>query len=423
MAEHGAGRLDAAEALYRGLLAERPDEPDALHLYGVLLAQRGRHAEAYASIARAVAVSPDEPMFRNNLGNVCIERGRFEEAEALYRQAMALDPGRVDALNNLGVLLGRRGRADEAEQVLLKVIELAPSFADARQNLANHYLRHGRLGDAVQQCFEGLIVAPRSTALRRMLGVAYSMMGMNEQAIEVYRSWLQSDPGNPIAAFHLQACAGAAVPERAPDAYVEQVFDSFAASFDAKLAVLGYKAPELVLGGVARRLGAPRQILDVLDAGCGTGLCGPLLAPYSRSLCGVDLSGGMLKKALARRVYDELVQGELVEFLQARRAAWDLVVSADTLCYFGRLEACVAAAAVSLRPAGVLVFTVEAHPDDEGEPDWRLHGHGRYSHRRRYLEAVLRGAGFDAIEFEPVVLRHEGAEPVRGWLVAVSRAH
>ena len=42
---------------------------------------------------------------------------------------------------------------------------------------------------------------------------------------------------------------------------------------------------------------SPAKALDILDAGCGTGLCGPLLAPYARRLVGVDLSDGMLKHA------------------------------------------------------------------------------------------------------------------------------
>ena len=418
MAEHGAGRLDAAEALYQRCLAADPDDANALHLRGVLLAQRGRHAEAAASIDRALAARPAEAMFHNNLGNVRIELGDAAAAEACYRRALALDGGRLDAANNLGVLLSRRGSADEAEALLLKVLELAPDFADARQNLANHYLRAGRLPEAVQQCFDGLITAPRSTALRRLLGAAYSLMGRREQAIEVYRHWLEDDPGNPLAEFHLKACTGEDVPPRAPDAYVARVFDGFAASFDAKLASLEYKAPEFVLAAVALRCGKPQRALDVLDAGCGTGLCGPQLAPWARRLAGVDLSEGMLRQAVGRRVYDELVAGELVEFLGLRAAAWDLIVSADTLCYFGALEGFAAAARAALREGGTLAFTVEAHADVDGAPAYRLHEHGRYSHRGGYVRAVLGSAGFAAIELEPAVLRMEAGEPVNGWLVA-----
>jgi len=418
MSDHGAGRFDTAQSLYEQVLAREPAQPDALHLLGVLQAQRGRHDLAAELIARAIAANPGEAMFHNNLGNVCVESSRFDEAEAHYVHALELDPARLDALNNLGVLLGRRGRPEDAERLLLKVIELAPDFADARQNLANHYLRVGRLGDAVQQCFDGLIVAPRSAALRRILGLAYSTQGMKDEAVAVYRAWLDAEPGNPLAEFHLRACTGDDVPERAPDVYVARVFDSFAASFDAKLADLSYQAPALVAAAVARHAGTPARALDLLDAGCGTGLCGPLLAPWARRLVGVDLSEGMLRKAAARRVYDDLFCGELVAFLRTQEVAWDLIVSADTLCYFGALEAFAAAAFAALRGDGLLVFTVEAHDDAEGAPDYRLHEHGRYSHRRRYLENVLRSAGLVPVETQAVVLRMEAGKPVDGWLVS-----
>ena len=105
---HADGRLDEAEAGYRNVLAEVPAHPDALHLLGVLKAQRGHHAEAARLIAAAIAARPHEAMFHNNYGNVCTECGRLDEAEASYLRALELDGTRVDALNNLGVLLDRQ---------------------------------------------------------------------------------------------------------------------------------------------------------------------------------------------------------------------------------------------------------------------------------------------------------------------------
>ena len=161
---------------------------------------------------------------------------------------------------------------------------------------------------------------------------------------------------------------------------------------------------------------------QVLDAGCGTGLCGPLLRPYARRLEGVDLSQGMLDRALLRGTYDELRCVELVADLQRHSGRWDLLVSADTLCYFGRLEAFAAAAAASLRPDGLLVFTVEALDEAAPEPQFKLQMHGRYSHRRGYVVEALAGAGLDAFELQPVVLREEGKKPVHGWLVCARAA-
>ncbi|MDP1535190.1 MAG: tetratricopeptide repeat protein [Rubrivivax sp.] len=418
MQAHGQGQLDAAQALYQQVLQLQPAQADALHLLGVLQAQRGDHARAAELIHQAIAANPGEAMFHNNLGNVCVETGRFDEAQASYLRALELDGARLDALNNLGVLWSRSGRPDEAEQALLRVVELAPDFQDARQNLANLYLRAGRVGEAVQQCCDGLIVAPRNAALRRLLGTGYTLQGRNDQAAEVYRSWLAAEPGHPQALFHLAACTGQDVPERAPDAYVQGVFDSFAQSFDAKLASLSYRAPELMLQALARQSDAPAKQWRVLDAGCGTGLCAPLLAPYAAWLAGVDLSSGMLKKAQQRQAYDELIQADLVACLATRVADFDVIVSADTLCYFGALEAFAAAAQVALRPGGLLCFTVEASDEGGVAAGFCLQANGRFSHRRSYVQAVLIAAGLVPAETVPEVLRMEGGEPVQGWLIS-----
>lgn len=422
MQQHAAGHFDTARASYVRLLKAAPRHADALHMLGVLEAQLGRNEAAAELIGRAIAVHPKEAMFHNNLGNVEARSGRLDEAQARYRRALELDPARPDALNNLGMLLCRRGQPEEGEALMRRACELAPDFADAQQNLANHCLRTGRVQEALEICVKALVVCPRDATLRRVLGKVYFSQGMIDEATALYREWLKDEPDSVEASFHLAACSGQGVPERAPDNYVAHIFDRFAESFDAQLASLAYRAPHLVAQAVARLAPAPAAQWDVIDAGCGTGLCGPLLQPWARRLVGVDLSGGMLEQAKARKLYDELVQAELVAFLAARPLSCELLASADTLCYFGDVLAFAAAARGALRPGGMLVFTVESHADEAGAPDYQLLGHGRYSHRKGYVEQALQGAGLARLEFEPVVLRMEAGHPVNGWLVSAHAA-
>jgi predicted TPR repeat methyltransferase len=201
---------------------------------------------------------------------------------------------------------------------------------------------------------------------------------------------------------------------------VVRTFDDFAASFEAKLESLSYRAPALVAATLADADLVPDGRLVVLDGGCGTGLCGPLLRPYASRLVGVDLSGGMLEHARRKDIYTDLVLAELTEFLRARHEVFDIIVSADTLVYFGDLRQFCRAAAGALRRSGLLVFTVEqtAARDDA---DFRLQLHGRYSHSDEYVHRVLEAAGLSA-HIQRADLRTEAGEPVAGLVVRAAKA-
>ncbi|MFA5083109.1 MAG: tetratricopeptide repeat protein [Hydrogenophilaceae bacterium] len=412
---HRQGNLDDARTLYQAVLERRPDDPVALHYLGVLLHQSGHSERAIELIRRAIEILPDSPGIYNNLGNVLLESGRVDEAVGAYRRCLELAPDFVETHNNLGTIYRKRGDLADAEAAYLHALELRPDFADAYCNMANLRVDQGRTAEAAYYGCHAITLDPRHAPSRKILAFAYFKLGEMDKAIAVYREWLAEEPDNPIARHHLAACTGENVPLRADDAYVEASFDAFASSFDANLELLNYRAPELVAQAVSRVHPQPAKQLRILDAGCGTGLCGPHLAPYAAGLVGVDLSAQMLDRAAARRVYDELVKAELTAYLGAAVTAFDLVVSADTLCYFGDLEAVMRAAHAALDQGGALIFTVEEA--DDADAGYRINPHGRYSHTLKYVEEVLAFAGFGAVQHERVILRNEAGRPVAGLTI------
>jgi predicted TPR repeat methyltransferase len=416
---HQLDQLDDAEMIYAALLERWPDHPDALNYMGVLQHQRGEDAAALALLRHAVEVSPDTAGIWNNLGNVLKHQRQTDEAERAFRRSIELAES-PQALSNLGSLLRRRGLWAEGEAACRRAIEIAPAFGDAWHHLTLLLIAQGRVAEASAAARQATALLPPGQRRRGSYTRALVNAGHIDDAVALFREWLAEEPDNAYVRHHLAACLGEGTPERASDAYVEQAFDEFAASFDTKLATLGYRAPALVAEALAAMLPAPARQFDIADLGCGTGLCGPLIAPWARRLSGCDLSASMLELAQRRAVYDRLDKAELLAYLEAHGDAFDVVVSADTLCYFGALEGVARAARSALRPSGQLVFTVEALPEDDGASH-RLLPHGRYAHARPYLRAVLDGAGFVRQRIGAEVLRSEGGLPVSGWLVSASR--
>jgi predicted TPR repeat methyltransferase len=417
---HQAGDLDDAERLYGEVLAMQVAQPDALHFLGVLSHQRGRSDEALVLIGSALKITPRHPDAHNNLGNVHKECGRLADAERCYRRALECGPGHYQALSNLAVVLEAQERLDEAFEVYTKLLRQAPGYAHGHYRLGLFLRNHAQHEEHLEQsaeCFrQAFRCDDRNVRALEGVGIALYMLGRHEDAAEVYRDWLVREPDNPVPRHMLASCGAAEAPPRAADDYVRDVFDGFADSFDEQLLNnLGYRAPEVLMGLLQEVLPSAPAALDVLDAGCGTGLCAPLVRERARHLVGVDLSGGMVDKARARGGYDALEVAELTAWLGARHDAFDLVISADTLVYFGELGPVLGAAAGALRPGGWIGFTLEAI-EGEGELA-ELTSSGRYRHSRAYVERALAASGFDDITIRPDTLRREAGKPVPGWVV------
>jgi predicted TPR repeat methyltransferase len=421
MSAHREGRLDAAARSYRAVLSAAPAHPDALHYLGVLLHQQGERDAALALIKRALAIAPGYTDARNNLGNMQKELGHAVEAEQSFRAVIAARPKFAPAWNNLGVVLKAQERYAEAADAYRHCLALDPGFADCWTNLGNALRADGDLQGAMTAYYEAIQLAPQSSDAYRNLGRALVTAGRNAEALDVYRQWQARDPSDTAIGHLIAALADGPAPARASDDYVQATFDRFAGTFDEVLAGLDYRAPALCAALVDSLLGAPAGDLAVLDAGCGTGLCGPALLPYASTLDGVDLSPKMLEKAALRNCYRRLEDAELTAWLAAHPASYDLIVSADTLCYFGALTDVTAAAAGALREGGHFVFTLEKSTVTEPGPPFVLHPHGRYSHAEAYARQVLAQAGMTVLTYHDEVLRTELGQPVAGLLIAARR--
>ena len=343
-------------------------------------------------------------------------QGRDDEALGCYVAALTLDSQHVQSLNNIATVHRSAGRFDKAAEFLEAALTLAPDMPEAYHNYGiclTHAQRHQEAINAFRESFRlgGDWIDPVRVA--KLLFV----YGREEAAEKMLVDYLERHPDHEPSLFQLAAIRGEEV-DRANDAYVQTHFDDFAASFDAVLAGLGYRAPPLIAEALAERFGAAKPSHRILDLGCGTGLCGPLVRPYASNLIGIDLSPRMLEQALERG-YDALYVAELQDYLdQQPDASFDVIVSADTLLYLGILDRTFVGVSRVLCPGGLFAATVERLLDSD--LDYRIDGSGRFKHARGYIERLASENGLTVVSLREEVLRTEVGEPVKGYVFAMT---
>ena len=135
MAQHQAGNLPPAEALYKQVLQTLPNQPDALHLLGLVAKQKGDLKTAVLLMRKALNFNPNYVEAYVNLGATLQEQENLSEAADCYRKAIALRPNYAEVHSNLGVVLKAQEHLHESAECFVRALELNPSAVETFANL------------------------------------------------------------------------------------------------------------------------------------------------------------------------------------------------------------------------------------------------------------------------------------------------
>ena len=406
------GKLDEAEECYRQALELMPDYAEAHNNLGNLLREQGQPQEAETCYRQAIALAPNYADAHSNLGIAQRDQGQLTDAVANYRRALALDPNHRDAWYALGHALTEQGDLAVAAEVYEQLVRKHPQDARTWAALGGIYIQFKQFDKAIASCQQAIAYGPDCAEGYFRLGAVYQAMDQRDGAREMYQRALALEPKMASARYFLASLDNEAVSVECRNDHVRGIFDDYAERFDAHLVGdLGYRAPELLHRAVQRVLGDQGKELEVLDLGCGTGLCGVPFRDIAKRLTGVDLSPRMIRKARARGIYDELLLGDLLTPLQGQDARYDLIVAADVFIYVGNLAAVFAACQIALRPRGLFAFSTEHEPHT---PSYVLRPSGRYAHSTEYIQALAHGTGFVEAGLEQADIRQEAGKPTDG---------
>jgi tetratricopeptide (TPR) repeat protein len=225
-------RFDDAEADYRAVLVERPQDVDAKLRLAQILRQQGKTAAAAEAFEELVQAGADTPTIKLGLaqsyrdlgrtaeawqlldvadesspaaaaallekGKICLAEGRDKDARSWLEKAAALSPGEHDAHYQLFICLNRLGdtaaaaraeqRFKDIEADLTKVGKLAeqlhdrPNDADIRFEIAEVFGRRGEESEATRWLEEVVRLNPAHVKARQTLAEYYERLGKAERA-------------------------------------------------------------------------------------------------------------------------------------------------------------------------------------------------------------------------------------------------
>ncbi len=177
------GRLTDAEELYRAVLADDPDNPTALRLYGLLRLGDGRTSEACALLSRAAEVAPEHGGVWLALARARLQAGMPEAALDAASVACCLDPDQAQAHFLLGTALNALGRPVEAAAALRRAVSLDPANAAALLNLGNACADLDALEEAERFCRAALKIDPTLAEAHASLGFMLTSLGRLDEAL------------------------------------------------------------------------------------------------------------------------------------------------------------------------------------------------------------------------------------------------
>jgi Flp pilus assembly protein TadD len=202
-----AARHVEAEALYRGVLADDPDDPHASYLYGLLQLGTGQTGAAVGSLGRAASLRPSHIATRIGLGRALLATGQSGAALIEADAVLAREPGNTQALFLRGTALSTLGRPADAVGVLRAAIAEDPNNAAAQLNLGNALADLDELEAASAAIRRAIALEPALIEAHVSLGFVLTSRGRLGEAVAACEAALALQPGMAQAHWNLATAA------------------------------------------------------------------------------------------------------------------------------------------------------------------------------------------------------------------------
>ena len=200
---HQQGNFAHAEPIYRRILARSPNNPEALHMLGLLAYQVGHPAPAVDLIEQSLTIAPQNGVACSNLAEIRRSLGQMDAAVALCRRAITINPNLAGAHANLAAICRQMGRLPEALAAAQQVMRLSPNMASGYSSAGAALIDLLRPQEALPLLQRAVQLDPNNAAIWSNLGLCYTRFSDFDNAIPAHRRAVALEPKNETILMNL----------------------------------------------------------------------------------------------------------------------------------------------------------------------------------------------------------------------------
>lgn len=367
---------------------------------------------------------------KNLVAQIYLKLDNKENAQKYFHQALILNPQSIDALINLGLI-------EQDESFFKKALSLSPQSFEAHISYADFLYHENRKPEALEEYHQALFINPDNPALSNnvalvlkdmqdykgaldlffnaflkdpqnkniSVNMAETLVLLHEkepdEALKIAKLWQKNAPNNVFAERTVAAFENNTVSDDM--AYAQNLFDEFAPLYDKQMESIKYN--------IFNKINELNLKIEghILDLGCGTGLAAEKLKTSNARWFGVDISEKMLKAAKEKHLYENLIESDILSFLEKNKVKFNFILLLDVLEYTKDFEKI-----LNLCFPSHLLLSIEKAPNEI--KTYTLAPTGRYQHNPNYIENLLKTIGYKNIQTHNLPLRTENGKDVEGVL-------
>jgi tetratricopeptide (TPR) repeat protein len=191
---------EARERLAAARASGTPGDSRLVVAEAQLLRDAGRHADAFAFLAKMLEVQPDQPELLYETALAAEKLGYVDVMERHLRRLIVLKPDSAQAYNALGYSLADRNlRLDEAAQLIDKALSLTPDDPFILDSKGWVLFRQGKPAAALEALQKAYVQKP-DAEIAAHIGEVLWILGRSGEALAVWREATKAHPTNEVLA-------------------------------------------------------------------------------------------------------------------------------------------------------------------------------------------------------------------------------